>query len=75
MTEEEKALIAGCFKGEKRSWDNFVRQYSGLIYHRIKTTLSLHHLDPSQHLIEDIFQDIFLSLVKDDYNSNTAFQR
>jgi hypothetical protein len=66
MTEREKTLIAGCLKGEERSWDNFVRQYSALIYHKIKTTLSLHHLDPSRHLVDDIFQDIVLSLVKAD---------
>jgi len=74
MTEKEKNLIADCLKGEDRSWDNFVRQYSALIYHRIKTTLTLHHLDPSQHLIDDIFQDIFLSLVKDDYAQLRRFR-
>jgi len=67
MTEQEKTLIAGCLKGEEAAWNNFVRQYSGLVYHRIKTTLSSHYHYSSQHLIDDIFQDIFLSLVKDDY--------
>jgi len=48
MTEQEKTLIAGCLEGEEAAWSVFVRQYSGLIYHRIKTTLTIHHLDPSQ---------------------------
>ena len=74
MTDQEKKLLVGCLRGVQTAWDDFVRQYSGLIYHRIKTTLSLHHLDPSQHLIDDIFQDIFLSLVKDDFEQLRRFR-
>ena len=74
MTEQEKALIAGCLKGEETAWNDFVRQYSGLIYHRIKTTLGSHYQGPPQHLIDDIFQDIFLSLVKDDSEQLRRFR-
>jgi DNA-directed RNA polymerase specialized sigma24 family protein len=74
MTEQEKTLIAGCLKGEETAWNDFVRQYSGLIYHRIKTTLSSHYHGPSQHLIDDIFQDTFLSLVKDDFAQLRRFR-
>ncbi len=74
MTDQEKKLLVGCLRGVQTAWDDFVREYSGLIYHRIKTTLSLHHLDPSQHLIDDIFQDIFLSLVKDDFAQLRRFR-
>ena len=74
MTEQEKTLIAGCLKGEEHSWNNFVRQYSGLIYHRIKTTLSSQYPGPPQHLIDDIFQDISLSLVKDDFEQLRRFR-
>ena len=56
------------------AWNDFVRQYSGLIYHRIKTTLSFHYRGPSQHLIDDIFQDIFLSLVKDEFAQLRCFR-
>jgi len=61
-------------KRDGPAWNDFVHQYSGLIYHRIKTTLTIHHLDPSQHLIDDIFQDIFLSLVKDDFAQLRRFR-
>jgi RNA polymerase sigma factor (sigma-70 family) len=67
MTEHEKTLIAGCVKGEKAAWDAFVRQYSALIYHTIKKTLSLHHTEPSPEFVDDLSQEVFLSLVKDDF--------
>ena len=38
MVEKEKTLLAGCIRGDKASWDEFVSQYSGLIYHTIKKT-------------------------------------
>jgi CHAT domain-containing protein len=39
MTDEEKTLIAGCVKADKPAWDEFVQQYSKLVYHTIRKTL------------------------------------
>ena len=47
MTEKEQTLIAGCLRSEKAAWDSFVLQYSNLVYHTIKKTLSLHHAEPT----------------------------
>ena len=74
MTEQEKKLIAGCVKGEKPAWDAFVRQYSGLIYHTIKKTFSLHHSEPTSDSVDDLFQEVFLSLVKDDFSQLRRFR-
>lgn len=67
MTEPENTLIAGCVSGDKAAWDEFVRQYSGLIYHTIKNTAAPHRAEISQDFADDLFQEIFLSLVKDNY--------
>jgi RNA polymerase sigma-70 factor (ECF subfamily) len=74
MTEQEKNLIASCVKGEKAAWDAFVRQYSNLIYHTIKKTFSLHHTEPRQDKVDDLFQEVFLSLVKDDFAQLRRFR-
>jgi RNA polymerase sigma-70 factor, ECF subfamily len=74
MIEKEKDIIAGCVKGEKAAWDAFVRQYSNLIYHTIKKTFSLHHAEPRQDVVDDLFQEIFLSLVKDDFAQLRRFR-
>jgi RNA polymerase sigma factor (sigma-70 family) len=67
VTEQEKTLLAGCVTGDKAAWDAFVRQYSGLIYHTIKSTAALYRAETSQDFADDLFQEIFLSLVKDDF--------
>lgn len=74
MTEKEKILIAGCLKREKAAWDAFVLQYSSLVYHMIKKTLAGYHAEASSELVEDLFQDFFLSLVSDDFKKLSQFR-
>ena len=74
LTEQEKTLIAGVVNGEKAAWDAFVRQYSNLIYHTIKKTFSLHHAEPIPDSVDDLFQEVFLSLVKDDFTQLRRFR-
>ena len=45
MTEKDKALVAGCLAGEKPAWDAFVQQFSNLVYHAIKKTLTIRHTE------------------------------
>jgi len=74
MTEQERILLRGCLKGEKSAWDAFVRQYSGLAYYAIKKTLSLYHVEPRADVVEDLFQDFFLSLLRDDFRKLRQFR-
>ena len=74
MTEKEKALIAGCLQGEKAAWDSFVLQYSNLVYHTIKKTLNLHRAEPRADLVEDLYQEFFLSLLQNDYKKLRQFR-
>jgi hypothetical protein len=74
VTEQEKTLIARCVKGEKAAWDAFVRQYSGLIYHTIRKTFALHHTEPRMEIVDDLFQDIFLSLVNNEFAQLRRFR-
>ncbi|MBI4487923.1 MAG: sigma-70 family RNA polymerase sigma factor [Deltaproteobacteria bacterium] len=74
MTEKEKALLASCVNGEKAAWDAFVLQYSGLVYHTIKKTFTLYHTEPRPDLVEDLFQEFFLSLLHDDFKKLRQFR-
>jgi RNA polymerase sigma factor (sigma-70 family) len=74
MTEKEKTLIAGCLRSEKAAWDSFVLQYSNLVYHTIKKTLVLHHVETRADLVEDLYQEFFLSLLRDDYKKLRQFR-
>ena len=73
MTEKEKTLLAGCLNGEKRAWDAFVLQYSALVYHTIRKTFSLYHVEARQELIEDLFQEFFLSILREDFRKLRQF--
>ena len=74
MTEKEKALLSGCVNGDKAAWDAFVLQYSALVYHTIKKTLSLYHVEARQELIEDLFQEFFLSILREDFRKLRQFR-
>jgi RNA polymerase sigma factor (sigma-70 family) len=74
MTEKEKTLIAGCLRGEKAAWDSFVLQYSSLVYHTIKKTLSLHHTEPHADLVEDLYQEFFVSLLRNECKKLRQFR-
>jgi RNA polymerase sigma factor (sigma-70 family) len=67
VTEQERTLLAGCVSGDKGAWDEFIRRYSKLIYHTIKNTAALHRAQPPGDFADDLFQEIFLSLVKADF--------
>jgi RNA polymerase sigma factor (sigma-70 family) len=74
MTEKEKTLIGGCLRSEKAAWDSFVQQYSNLVYHTIKKTLSLHHAEPHADLVEDLYQEFFVSLLRNECKKLKQFR-
>jgi RNA polymerase sigma factor (sigma-70 family) len=74
MTEKEKTLIGGCLRSEKAAWDSFVQQYSNLVYHTIKKTLSLYHAEPHADLVEDLYQEFFVSLLRNECKKLKQFR-
>ena len=74
MTEKEKTLLAGCLNREKTAWDAFVLQYSSLVYHTIRKTFSLYHTEPRTELVEDLFQEFFVSLLRDNFKKLRQFR-
>jgi hypothetical protein len=74
MTEKEKSLLAGCIAGDKAAWDAFVLQYSALVYHTIRMTLALHHAKANHETIEDLYQEFFLAILRDDFKKLHQFR-
>ena len=74
MTGKEKSLLEGCLKGDKAAWDAFVLQYSSLVYHTIKKTFTLYNTEPRPDLVEDLFQEFFFSLLRDDFRKLRQFR-
>jgi len=67
-------FVQRCVKGEKQAWNEFVEKYSSLIYNYIHSVLKIKGHTFTQDNINDLFQEIFLSLVKDNFNKLGTFR-
>jgi DNA-directed RNA polymerase specialized sigma24 family protein len=60
---QEKALIARCIQGNKDAWRDFICRYSSLVYYIIQKVLYGSHCDAAREEIDDLHNDIFLSII------------
>jgi DNA-directed RNA polymerase specialized sigma24 family protein len=74
LTDQEKTLLAGCLRREKPAWDAFILQYSSLVYHAIRKTFALYHAEAEAETVDDLFQEFFLSLLRDDSKKLRQFR-
>jgi RNA polymerase sigma-70 factor (ECF subfamily) len=66
----DRCLIEACIKKDLASWAGLVKKYSGLVYASIENRLKKYGMDASSHDIEDIKQDIFTDIWKNEKLSN-----
>jgi RNA polymerase sigma factor (sigma-70 family) len=74
MTDLE--FVQRCVTGDRLAWNQFVDKYSRLIYKYIHSVLNTTGTEAifSQDNISDLFQEIFLSLIEDDFRKLKGFQ-
>ncbi len=72
--EKEKNIIARCLTGEKQAWDEFVAKYHKLVYNSIYRTLELTGYKIEPDLINDLYQEFFVSILNDDYYKLKKFK-
>lgn len=72
--EEEKQLVEKVLSGDKQSYDEFVRKYTKLIYNSIYRTLELKGYKIPADLVGDLHQEVFLSLIKDNFKKLRTFK-
>ena len=59
-------LLAKCLKGDKQAWDAFVDRYAPVIFSAVLRTLRGRGAPGASQTAEDLAQDVFLRLIKDD---------
>ena len=64
MSESE--LIKRCIKKDKKAWSVFIQKYSRLVYWAIRKRLAASDFSSHETDIEDIFQEVFLTILKGD---------
>jgi RNA polymerase sigma-70 factor (ECF subfamily) len=67
-------FIQNCLKGDKQSWLEFISRYSRLIYNYIYSVLSVKGCSIPTEQVEDIYQEIFHILIKDNYKKLSTYQ-
>jgi len=71
--EREKEIVKSCLKGEPDAWEIFVETYQRLIYSCIYKILNRYARQMDLSKVEDLFQTVFLSFIKDDYQKLRGF--
>ncbi|MFA5362476.1 MAG: sigma-70 family RNA polymerase sigma factor [Candidatus Omnitrophota bacterium] len=72
---DDSELLHSCIKGDKQAWNLFVDTYSRLVYKYIYSTFKTRGRDiPDEDRLSDIFQEIFLSLIRDNSRKLRSFR-
>ena len=71
---DDLKFVQGCLKGGKEAWSEFISRYSRLIYNYIYSVFSVKGIAVSQEQAEDIFQDIFHILIRDNYKKLSTYK-
>ncbi len=63
---DESEIIKRCIKKDRKAWDVFIQKYSRLVYWAIRKRLTASGFNSNEIDIEDIFQEVFLAILKGD---------
>lgn len=61
---DEAEIIRRCLNKDKKAWNIFIKKYSRLVYWAIRKRLAVSGFTYNEADIEDIFQEVFLTLFK-----------
>ena len=56
-----------CLKGDPIAWESFTHQFAGVIHRAVARTLARHGSRAGAEECQDVIQNVFLRLIKDDY--------
>lgn len=74
MTQPPDVNLAACCRGDRRAWDAFVQRYGHVIFAAVQRTFrGRGRLTHRSATIEDIVQDVFIRLVKEDFRLLRSF--
>ncbi|MCX5706638.1 MAG: sigma-70 family RNA polymerase sigma factor [Candidatus Omnitrophica bacterium] len=71
---DDLEFVQRCVKGDSSSWDEFLTRYSRLIYSYIHRVLGSKGFSSSANHIQDIFQELFSSLIENDYKKLRSYK-
>lgn len=63
--DKDKSIIDGCVKGRPQAWNEFIQRFSGLVMWSVRERLSKFGFHFTNDDLEDIHQEVFLSIYKE----------
>jgi RNA polymerase sigma-70 factor (ECF subfamily) len=72
--EENRKFLSTCFSGDRRSAENFIRQFSGLVYRSVQYTLMAKQVSFRKQDLEDLHHSVFLKLFEHDFAKLRQFK-
>lgn len=67
-------LIRSCLGKEKKAWDNFIDQFSKLVYSSIIGAFNKYGAKINDDDIDDLHNDVFLAFLEDDFHVLRIFE-
>jgi RNA polymerase sigma-70 factor (ECF subfamily) len=71
---DDLEFLQSCLKGDQQAWAEFILRYSRLIYNYIHSVLAVKGRSISAEQVEDVFQEIFQSLIKNNYKKLATYR-
>lgn len=72
--DNDQNIISGCLAGNPQAWAAFVDKYSNVIYKIVFFTLKKYLSKFDQSQVEDLSQDVFLSLYENNFRKLRSFE-
>jgi RNA polymerase sigma factor (sigma-70 family) len=71
---DDETILQSCLQGDKSAWELFVSRYSRLIYFSIKTVFKNKSYRFQPQDLENLHNDVFVSLLKENYKKLRQFK-
>ena len=71
---DDLQFVRSCVNGDKQAWDEFVEKYSRLVYSYVHKVIGARGNAFAKSHAQDIFQDFFCFLIKDNFKKLSSFQ-
>lgn len=71
---DDLEFVQRCVSRDKKAWDEFVNRYSHLIYNYIYSIFENKGYRSSPETVNDLYQEIFVSLIKEDFKKLRQFK-
>ena len=71
---DDRELLKSCLEGNQQAWAEFILRYSRLIYNYIHSVLAIKGRSDLSDQVQDIFQELFACLIRDNYKKLATFR-